>query len=227
MFFYELSPLNYADHYGYDDHIVTTLVALVDQSLIKHQIFAHCILQKDFANNKLVWETNFFIAELLICGRRQVRQDRGTALGLWLVQWFTSFCFSASWQNAPKLTTVYSAPSTSIELQTVCFGLSLVSHSRGYVGTLWPPSISPCARVQPPQSTMVSSSSASPQLTVPVLLALDTPLSSPPRNQLPPVSNLVSPSPCLSNCQHCDRFSQTKHCNITDGSVSKAHHPVE
>ena len=53
-FFYELSPLNYADHYGYDDHIVTTLVALVDQSLIKHQIFAHCILQKDIANKKLV-----------------------------------------------------------------------------------------------------------------------------------------------------------------------------
>ena len=39
----------------------------------------------------------------------------------------------------------------------------------------------------PAQSTMVSSSSASPQLTVPVLLALDTPLSSPPRNQTPPV----------------------------------------
>ena len=53
-FFYELSPLNYADHYGYDDHIVTTLVALVDQSLIKHQIFAHCILQKEMANKKLV-----------------------------------------------------------------------------------------------------------------------------------------------------------------------------
>ena len=129
--------------------------------------------------------------------------------------WFTLHC--AFWLSAIAKCFDYSLLCTKHSnrtTQTVCFGLSLVSHSRGYVGTLWPPpspplSISPpsystCSSyfsspllhllflfllplAPPAQSTMVSSSSASPQLTVPVLLALDTPLSSPPRNQTPPV----------------------------------------
>ena len=80
---------------------------------------------------------------------RAMQEDRTTALWssklncalahFWLVHW-CAFCILVEC-NCKMLwlqSTLHKALSNRTT-QTVCFGLSLVSHSRGYVGTLWPP----------------------------------------------------------------------------------------